>query len=100
MSIFFETLPYRLHPETGVIDYASMEDLAERYRPKLLIAGASAYSRLIDYERMKRVADQHNAYLVADMAHISGLVAAGVVPSPFEHCDVVTTTTVRAQLRY
>ena len=78
---------------TGTIDYDAIEANAQLYRPKLLVAGASAYSRLIDYARMRTVADAHGAYLLADMAHISGLVAAGVVPSPFDHCDVVTTTT-------
>merc|ERR1719244_1802063 len=63
------------------------------YRPKIIIAGTSAYSRLIDYERIKETCVKVNAYLLADMAHISGLVASGVVPSPFDHADVVTTTT-------
>ena len=63
------------------------------YRPKLIVAGASAYSRLYDYPRMRAIADAHGAYLLADMAHISGLVAGGAIPSPFPHCDVVTTTT-------
>jgi hypothetical protein len=62
-------------------------------RPKLLVAGASAYTRHYDYPRMRAIADKHNAILLADMAHISGLVAAGLVPSPFEYADVVTTTT-------
>lgn len=93
VSIFFETFPYRLNETTGLIDYDTLERNAELYRPKLIVAGASAYARLIDYARMRKVADQHDAYLLADMAHISGLVSAGVIPSPFEHCDVVTTTT-------
>ena len=63
------------------------------YRPKVLVAGTSAYCRLIDYKRMREIADLVGAYLVVDMAHISGLVAAGVIPSPFEHADIVTTTT-------
>lgn len=79
--------------ETGLIDYDAMEASAELFRPKLIVAGASAYSRLIDYERMRKLADQHDAFLLADMAHISGLVSAGVIPSPFDHCHVVTTTT-------
>lgn len=86
-------MPYRLNESTGVIDYDAMEKSAELFRPKLLVAGASAYSRLIDYERMKKIADGVNAYVLADMAHISGLVATGVVPSPFEYSDIVTTTT-------
>jgi glycine hydroxymethyltransferase len=93
VSVFFETFPYRLNEATGLIDYDALEANARLYRPKLIVAGASAYSRLYDYARLRRVADAHDAYLVADMAHIAGLVAAGVIPSPFEHCDVVTTTT-------
>eukprot|EP00948_MAST-09A_sp_MAST-9A-sp1_P001411 g1411.t1 len=93
VSKYFESLPYRLNEETGTIDYDKMEELAEYYRPKLIVAGASAYARLIDYERIRNIADQHNAYVLGDMAHISGLVAAQLIPSPFEHCDIVTTTT-------
>ena len=86
-------MPYRLDESTGLIDYDACERLAAAYRPKVLIAGASAYSRLYDYARMREIADQSNAYLLADMAHISGLVAAKMIPSPFDHADVVTTTT-------
>jgi len=93
VSVFFETFPYRLNEETGVIDYDTMEANAKLYRPKLLVAGASAYSRLIDYKRMREICDANNAYLLSDMAHISGLVSAGVIPSPFEYSDIVTTTT-------
>ncbi|KAH8596463.1 serine hydroxymethyltransferase-like protein [Bisporella sp. PMI_857] len=93
ISKYFETLPYRLDESTGLIDYAKLEETALLYRPKLIIAGTSAYSRLIDYAKMRDTADKVGAYLLADMAHISGLVAAGVVPSPFEFADVVTTTT-------
>jgi glycine hydroxymethyltransferase len=92
-SIFFESFPYRLNEETGIIDYDLLEANAKLYRPKLIVAGASAYTRHYDYPRMRQVADNHNAYLLADMAHISGLVAAGVVPSPFDYADIVTTTT-------
>lgn len=95
-SLFFESMPYRLDEKTGVIDYDKMEASAVLFRPKLIIAGASAYSRHIDYARMRKAADKVGAYLHADMAHISGLVAAGVVPGPFEHADVVTTTTHKA----
>ncbi len=70
-----------------------MSELAHLYRPKIIVAGTSAYSRLIEYERMKQLADDIGAYLLSDMAHISGLVAAGVIPSPFPHSDIVTTTT-------
>ncbi|PSN64596.1 SHMT-domain-containing protein [Corynespora cassiicola Philippines] len=93
VSKYFETLPYRLDEKTGFIDYAKMEELAHLYRPKIIVAGTSAYSRLIEYERMKKLADSVGAYLLSDMAHISGLVAAGVIPSPFPHSDIVTTTT-------
>ena len=92
-SIFFETMPYRLNEATGVIDYDGLEATAALFRPKMVVAGASAYTRHYDYPRMRKIADAHNAWLLADMAHISGLVAAGLVPSPFEYADVVTTTT-------
>ncbi|KAI9851729.1 MAG: glycine hydroxymethyltransferase shm1 [Thelocarpon superellum] len=93
ISKYFETLPYRLDESTGLIDYDGLEKLALLYRPRILVAGTSAYSRLIDYERMRQIADQAGAYLLSDMAHISGLVAGGVIPSPFPYSDVVTTTT-------
>lgn len=92
-SIFFESMPYRLDEGTGLIDYDGLEKTAALFRPKLIVAGTSAYSRHIDYARMREICNQQDAVLLADMAHISGLVAAGVVPSPFEHADVVTTTT-------
>eukprot|EP00741_Cyanophora_paradoxa_P009439 tig00000144_g9143.t1 len=92
-SIFFESMPYRLNPATGIIDYDRLEENAALFRPKLIVAGASAYPRNYDYPRMRKVADNSGAYLMADMAHISGLVAAGLVPSPFDHSDIVTTTT-------
>lgn len=93
ISKYFETLPYRLDESTGLIDYDGLEKLAMLYRPKLIIAGTSAYSRLIDYPRMRAIANSCGAYLLADMAHISGLVAAGVIPGPFSYADMVTTTT-------
>ncbi|KAF7561258.1 hypothetical protein G7046_g2868 [Stylonectria norvegica] len=93
ISKYFETLPYRLDETTGLIDYERLRENALLYRPKIIIAGTSAYSRLIDYPKMRAIADEAGAYLLSDMAHISGLVAAGVIPSPFEHSDVVTTTT-------
>jgi glycine hydroxymethyltransferase len=93
VSVYFETFPYGLNAETGQIDYDKLEENAKLFRPKLLIAGASAYSRLIDYERMKKIADAQDAWLLSDMAHISGLVVAGLIPSPFEYSDIVTTTT-------
>ncbi|MCJ1326416.1 Serine hydroxymethyltransferase, cytosolic [Thelotrema lepadinum] len=93
VSTYFETLPYRVNLETGIIDYEALEANAIMYRPKVLVAGTSAYCRLIDYKRMREIADLCGAYLVVDMAHISGLIAAGVIPSPFEYADIVTTTT-------
>ncbi|XP_020099007.1 serine hydroxymethyltransferase, mitochondrial isoform X2 [Ananas comosus] len=93
VSIFFETMPYRLNESTGYIDYDQLEKSAVLFRPKLIVAGASAYARLYDYEHIRKVCDKQKAILLADMAHISGLVAAGVIPSPFDYADVVTTTT-------
>ncbi|KHG09155.1 Serine hydroxymethyltransferase 1, mitochondrial [Gossypium arboreum] len=93
VSIFFETMPYRLNENTGYIDYDQLEKSATLFRPKLIVAGASAYARLYDYARIRKVCDKQKAIMLADMAHISGLVAAGVIPSPFEYADVVTTTT-------
>jgi glycine hydroxymethyltransferase len=93
VSKYFECLPYRLDEKTGLIDYEAIEEMAPRYRPKLLISGASAYSRHIDYARLRGIADSIGAYFLMDMAHISGLVAAGVLPCPFAHADLVSTTT-------
>lgn len=93
VSTYFETMPYRVDLDTGLIDYDMLEKTAVLYRPKVLVAGTSAYCRLIDYARMREIADLVGAYLVVDMAHISGLVAAGVIPSPFQYADIVTTTT-------
>lgn len=93
VSVFYETMPYRLNEETGDIDYDTLAANAKLFRPKCVVAGASAFAKLIDYAAMKKVANDSGAFLLADMAHISGLVAAGVIPSPFDHADVVTTTT-------
>jgi len=93
VSKYFESIPYRLNEKTGHIDYDEAEKFALRIRPQLLIAGTSAYSRMIDYARMRKIADLAGSILMADMAHISGLVAAKVIPSPFDFADVVTTTT-------
>ena len=93
VSTYFETFPYRVNLETGIIDYDKLEENALMYRPKVLVAGTSAYCRLIDYKRMREIADLCGAYFVVDMAHISGLISAGVIPSPFEYADIVTTTT-------
>jgi len=92
-SIYFESLPYHVHPETGMVDYEEMEKLALMFRPKLIVAGASAYPRDWDYTRMRKICDATGAFMMADIAHISGLVASGEQASPFEFCDVVTTTT-------
>lgn len=86
-------MPYRLDESTGYIDYDQLEKSATLFRPKLIVAGASAYARLYDYDRIRKVCNKQKAILLADMAHISGLVAAGVIPSPFDYADVVTTTT-------
>jgi len=93
VSVYFETMPYRLDEATGYIDYDALEASATLFRPKVIIAGTSAYARHIDYPRMRQICDKVGALMLADMAHISGLVAAGVVPSPFEHADIITTTT-------
>ncbi|CAM9347662.1 unnamed protein product [Chrysoparadoxa australica] len=92
-SIYFESLPYEVHPETGLLDYDGLQERASLFRPKLIICGASAYPRDWDYERLRQIADSVGAYLMADMAHISGLVAAEQANNPFEHADVVTSTT-------
>lgn len=91
-SIYFESMPYQLGKD-GYIDYDKLEANAGLFRPKLLIAGASAYPREWNYERMRQIADKHSAYFMVDIAHISGLVIAGEAVSPFAHADVVTTTT-------
>lgn len=100
VSTYFEVLPYRLNETTGLIDYEQLEKLAKLYRPKLIVAGASAYSRLYDYERIRKICDSIDCYLVADMAHISGLVAGNVIPSPFDWSDIVTTTTHKRYLSF
>jgi len=92
-SIFFESLPYKVNYETGYIDYDKLEEKAMDFRPKMLICGGSAYPRDWDYKRFREIADKCGAMLMMDMAHISGLVAAKEQASPFEYCDVVTTTT-------
>ncbi|CAK1547292.1 unnamed protein product [Leptosia nina] len=92
-SIFFESMPYKVDATTGLIDYDKLAETARLFKPRLIIAGISCYSRCLDYKRFKEIANENGSYLMGDMAHISGLVAAGVVPSPFEYCDVVTTTT-------
>ena len=90
---YFNVIPYGLNPETETIDYDKMEELAIANKPKLIVAGASAYSRVIDYKRCREIADKVGAYLMVDMAHIAGLVAAGLHPSPVPYAQIVTTTT-------
>ncbi len=90
---YFHIVPYGVDPVTERIDYDAMEKTALECRPKLIVAGASAYSRIIDFPRCREIADKVGAYLMVDMAHIAGLVAAGVHPSPVPYADVVTTTT-------
>ena len=90
---YFHVVPYGLDDETEMIDYDKLMDVAKECRPKLIVAGASAYPRVIDFAKFREVADAVGAYLMVDMAHIAGLVAAGVHPSPIPYADVVTTTT-------
>ena len=90
---YFNIVPYGVDPETEMIDYDKMEAIAKESKPKLIVAGASAYSRIIDFKKCREIADSVGAYLMVDMAHIAGLVAAGLHPSPVPYADVVTTTT-------
>merc|ERR1712003_456330 len=92
-SIYFESLPYKVHHETGLIDFDELRKQALLFRPSMILCGASAYPRVVDFGKFKEIADEVGALLMADIAHISGLVATGQHPSPFAHCDVVTTTT-------
>ncbi|WP_210395932.1 serine hydroxymethyltransferase [Motiliproteus sediminis] len=89
----YNAVQYGLNPETGEIDYAEVERLALEHKPTMIVAGFSAYSRIVDWQRFRDIADKVGAYLFVDMAHIAGLVAAGVYPSPIGIADVVTTTT-------
>ena len=89
----FQSYAYGLNPESERIDYDAVQKLAEECRPRMLVVGASAYSRIIDFERFKHIADSVGAYILVDIAHISGLVATGLHPSPVPHADFVTTTT-------
>ena len=84
---------YEVNKETGLIDYEQVETLAHKHKPKLIIAGGSAYSRIIDFKKFKEIAEKVNAYLMVDMAHFSGLVAGKGYPNPVNHADVVTSTT-------
>src|SRR6185295_6974987 len=90
---WFKVIPYGLHPDTELIDYDAAEKLAHEHKPKLIIAGASAYSRIIDWERFREIGDAVGAPLMVDMAHYAGLVAAGIYPSPIGVAQFVTSTT-------
>ena len=89
----FKAFQYGIKPDTGTIDYDQVESLAKEHRPRMIVAGFSAYSRVIDWERFRAIADSVGAYFFVDMAHVAGLVAAGVYPNPVPVADVVTTTT-------
>ncbi|CAM6002910.1 unnamed protein product [Sphagnum balticum] len=95
VAVRFESTPYFLNPVTEIIDYEELERKAIRAKPKIIIAGASAYSRLIDYPRMRKIANKVGALLHADIAHICGMIAAGEIPSPFPVSHVVTTTSLK-----
>jgi glycine hydroxymethyltransferase len=90
---WFDAVAYGVRPDDGRIDFDEVERLAEQHRPKLIIAGGSAYSRIVDFARFRAIADEVGAHLMVDMAHFAGLVAGGVYPSPLPHAHVVTTTT-------
>ncbi len=89
----YNAVQYGLNEETGEIDYAQVEALAEEHKPKMIIGGFSAYSGIVDWQRFRAIADKVGAFLLVDMAHVAGLVAAGVYPNPLPHAHVVTTTT-------
>lgn len=90
---YYKAIPYSVNFETGLIDYDEIRYLAKKHRPRLIITGASAYPRIIDFKKFKEIADEVGAYLLADIAHIAGLVAAGCHPNPVPYCDVITSTT-------
>ena len=89
----FNVIPYGLNKDTEMLDYDEIESLAKKHKPRMILAGASAYSRIMDFKRFREIADKIGAYLFVDMAHIAGLVAAGLHPNPVEHAHVVSTTT-------
>ncbi len=89
----YHSVQYGLNPETGEVDYDEVERLAHEHKPKMIVAGFSAYSRVLDWQRFRDIADAVGAYLMADMAHVAGLIAAGEYPSPVQIADVTTTTT-------
>jgi len=90
---FYNFVHYGVSPETEMLDYDTIAELAKKHKPRLILAGASAYPRIIDFPRLRQIADSVGAYLMVDMAHIAGLIAAGVHPSPVPYCDVITSTT-------
>jgi glycine hydroxymethyltransferase len=90
---FFKAVQYGIVPDTGLIDYEQVDRLAQEHRPKMIVAGFSAYSRVVDWARFRAIADSIGAYLFVDMAHVAGLIAAGLYPNPVPIADVVTTTT-------
>ena len=90
---FFQAVQYGVVPETGEIDYDEVGRLAREHRPKVIVAGFSAYSRVVDWQRFRDIADEVGAYLMVDMAHVAGLIAAGIYPNPVPIADVTTTTT-------
>jgi len=90
---WFRAVHYGVRREDGLLDYAQLESMARAEKPKLIIAGGSAYPRTIDFARIRKVADEVGAYLMVDMAHFAGLVAAGIFPTPLPHAHIVTTTT-------
>jgi len=90
---FYRAISYGVNPETGLIDYEKVQQLAKEYKPKLIMAGFSAYSRIGDWKRFREIADSVDAFLIVDMAHVAGLVATGLYPNPVEHAHIVTSTT-------
>jgi len=92
-SVYFESLPYKVNPHTGLVDFVQLREQALAFRPAMIVCGASAYPRMIDFRAFRQIADEVGAILFADIAHVSGLVATGLHPSPFEHCDVVAMAT-------
>lgn len=92
-SIYFQSFPYAITKDSNLVDYAALSSQAKIFKPKLIICGASAYPRDWDYAKLKEITTREGAFLMCDMAHTSGLIAAQELDSPFEYCDVVTTTT-------
>lgn len=91
--MFFQSMPYKVNPTSGYIDYEELARNAHLFKPKIIVAGFSCYPRNLEYKKFREICDASGAYLMVDMAHISGLIAAKVIPSPFEYADIVTTTT-------